>query len=84
MDDIKTLIIADSTIRNISLWQLKENLPEDEHNIIVRRFPGATADEMSFFIKDSLLRFRPKRLIIFGGCNDISYAKKKTERMNGT
>ena len=39
-----------------------------------RRHPGATADEMSNFIKDSINRFRPKRLIIFAGCNDVGRA----------
>ena len=76
-----TLIVADSTIRNISLSQLKENVSEKGEKIIVRRHPGATADEMSFFIKDSLRRYKPKRLIIFGGCNDVSFAStnNKTE-----
>ena len=71
-----TLIVTDSTIRNVYLSQLKENVSEDESKIIVRRHPGATADEMSYFIKDSLKRFQPKKLIIIGGCNDVSHASK--------
>ena len=31
---------------------------------------------MKHFIKDSLIRFSPSKLIIFAGCNDISRAKK--------
>ena len=56
-------------------------MSEKGEKIIVRRHPGATADEMSFFIKDSLRRYKPKRLIIFGGCNDESFAStnNKTE-----
>ena len=68
--------MADSTIRNVPLWQLKENLDSDEEDVIIRRHPGATADEMTHFMKDSLQRFRPNNLIIFGGCNDISRAFK--------
>ena len=41
---------------------------------LIRRHPGATADEMANFIKDSVSRFQPKRLIIFAGCNDIGRA----------
>ena len=40
----------------------------------MRRHPGSTADEMKHFIKDSLNRFRPQKLIVFGGCNDIGRA----------
>ena len=71
-----TLIVADSTIRNVKLWQLKENVSSTDSDIIIRRHPGATADEMKHFIKDSLIRFSPSKLIIFAGCNDISRAKK--------
>ena len=71
-----TLIVADSTIRNIHVGQLKDDISDDQKDIIIRRFPGATADEMKFFIKDSLARFCPKNLVIFGGCNDIGWADK--------
>ena len=71
-----TLIVADSTIRNIHVGQLQDDVGDDQKDIIIRRFPGATADEMKFFIKDSLARFCPKNLVIFGGCNDVGWADK--------
>ena len=48
----------------------------ENKDIIVRRHPGATADEMLCFIKDSVNRFRPTKLIIFAGCNDVSRAHR--------
>ena len=73
----QTLIIADSTIRNISPWQLKENVASEEKEIIIRRHPGSTADEMSHFCKDSIKRFRPNNLIIFAGTNDVGRAYRE-------
>ena len=75
----ETLIVADSTIRSVTLSDLRKNVSRDEGNILVRRHPGATADEMSFFMQDSLRQFKPNKLIIFGGCNDIGFAQKNNE-----
>ena len=67
-----TLVLADSTIGRIPVWQLKENIALGQENVIIKRHPGSTADEISHFSTKTLNDIRPDQVIVFAGTNDIS------------
>ena len=66
------MIISDSIPGKISIHQIKRNIDLREEEVIFKRYPGHTADEISHYASKPLQDVRPKRVIIVAGTNDIS------------
>ena len=66
------MIISDSIPVKIGRNQLIRNIDTNEEDVIFKKFPGHTADEISFYSSKSLEDSRPNRVIILAGTNDIS------------
>lgn len=41
-------------------------------NIIMKKFPGHTAEEIRFYCEHPLDKIRPEKVIIIAGTNDLS------------
>ena len=61
-----TVIAGDSIIQNIRGWNLSKT-----NKVVVKPFPGATAEDMQDFIKP-ILRKDPENIIIHVGTNDVN------------
>ena len=61
-----TVIAGDSIIQNIRGWSLSKT-----NKVVVKPFPGATAEDMQDFIKP-ILRKDPENIIIHVGTNDVN------------
>ena len=67
-----TLIVSDSMINRIHVNKLKNNIDFDCEDIILKKFSGATADEISHYVSHPLQMIQPSQMIIIAGTNDIS------------
>ena len=61
-----TVIAGDSIIQNIRGWSISKT-----NTVVVKPFPGATAEDMEDFIKP-ILRKDPENIIIHVGTNDVN------------
>ena len=68
----ETVIITDSTVGRLISKHLKDYIDEKEENIIMKKYPGHTADEMNYYCDKPLKSIKPKQVIIIAGTNDIS------------
>ena len=66
------MVISDSTPGKINIDQIRRNIDTDVEEVIFKRFPGHTADEISHYSTKPLLDVKPNRVIILAGTNDIS------------
>lgn len=67
-----TMIISDSIPGKINIHQIQNNIDLSAEEVIFKRFPGHTADEISYYAAKPLQDVKPKRVIIVAGTNDIS------------
>ena len=67
-----TLIVSDSMTNQIHVNKLKNNIDLDCEDIILKKFSGATADEISHYVSHPLQMIQPSQMIIIAGTNDIS------------
>ena len=67
-----TMIIADSTPGKININQIKRNIDTSEENVIFKRFPGHTADEISYYATKPLHDVKPNQVIVIAGTNSLS------------
>ena len=66
------MILTDSMSGRVSIKQVKKNINNDEEEVIFKRYPGGTADDISYYSVKPLQESKPKRVIIVAGTNDIS------------
>ena len=66
-----TMIISDSMSGRVHINQIKNNIDTDIEEVIFKRFPGHTADEISHYAAKPLKDNKPNRVIIVAGTNDI-------------
>ena len=50
----------------------KRNIDTDEENVIFKRFPGHTADELRHYASKPLFDEKPSQVIVIAGTNDIN------------
>lgn len=76
----KTVVFTGSS--SIRMWQdVGERFPN--HQIVNTGFGGSQASDLSYYIYDLILRFKPKKVFIYEGDNDI-FAKKKPNKIRRT
>ena len=51
---------------------IKRNIDTDEENVIFKRFPGHTADELRHYASKPLFDEKPSQVIVIAGTNDIN------------
>ena len=51
---------------------IKKNIGVNERAVVIKRFPGHTAEEMAFYASKPIGDKRPDRVIIIAGTNDIT------------
>jgi lysophospholipase L1-like esterase len=74
----ETIVFTGSS--SIRIWHnLQERFPE--HQIINSGFGGSQASDLLWYSQELILRFRPKKVFIYEGDNDISAGKRPKEIM---
>jgi lysophospholipase L1-like esterase len=68
----ETAFIVDSTIGRINSKQFNQYLDEQSERIIMKQFPGHTADEINYYSSLNLHTIQAKQAIIMCGGNDVS------------
>ncbi|MEO0528113.1 MAG: GDSL-type esterase/lipase family protein [Bacteroidota bacterium] len=72
----ETIVFTGSS--SVRLWKnLEEEFPE--HQIVNSGFGGSQAHNLLYFSEELILRFKPKKVFIYEGDNDISAKKKPRE-----
>ena len=66
------MIITDSMSGRVGIKQLQKNIDTNEEEVIYKKFPGGTADEISHYAAKPLQDTKPKRVILIAGTNDIA------------
>ena len=69
-----TMIIADSTPGKININHVKSNIDLSEENVIFKRFPGQTADEIAHYAPKPLSDSKPDQVVVIAGTNDLTRA----------
>ena len=71
--DLKTtMIVTDSMAGGVKAKCLKKNITGNNEQIIFRRFPGHTAEDIAFYVPKPLSDTKPDQVIIVAGTNDLS------------
>ena len=71
---LTTMIITDSMCGKVNINNIKENIDSSKEAVIFKRFPGHTAEEMSFYAPKPLHDCQPDQVVIVAGTNDLSQA----------
>ena len=66
-----TMIITDSMAGRVNIKQVNRNIDTNEEEVVFKRFPGHTADELSFYAPKPLHDTKPNQVVIIAGTNDI-------------
>ena len=67
-----TVVLSDSISGKVHANQINANIDTNVEEVIFKKFPGHTADEISHYAAKPLTYIKPKRVIIFAGTNDIA------------
>ena len=73
-----TLIFSDSTCRNIKTRALNQLIDTSKERVIVSQHPGATIEQLNYYVGYHLHKQKIDRLIIVAGINDLLYASNKS------
>ena len=71
-----TLIVTDSMTSRIRAKDIKQNINLNEENVIMKKFPGGTSEEVAYYAKYNIEKIRPSQVIAVAGTNDIAYDSK--------
>ena len=75
----ETIVFTGSS--SIRIWNdLQELFPD--HQIVNSGFGGSQASDLVHYAEDLILRFRPKKVFIYEGDNDVSEGKNSKEIMS--
>ena len=66
-----TMVLSDSMSGRVNIHQVRRNIDTSEEEIIFKRYPGHTADEIRHYAAKPLLDAKPNQVIIIAGTNDI-------------
>ena len=76
------MIICDSTPSRININQIKENIDLSEEEVIFKRFPGQTADEIGYYAPKPLRDVKPDQVVVIAGTNDMNRAVYSGKAIN--
>ena len=68
----ETVVLCDSTIGHTTSKQFNCYLEGKEEKIILKKFPGHTADEIKWYCDHPLKNIKPRQVIVIAGTNDIT------------
>ena len=68
------MILTDSMAGGIKMNNIKKNLGPEDRAVIIKRFPGHTAEEMAFYAPKPLNDKKPEQVIIIAGTNDLTHS----------
>lgn len=72
----ETIVFTGSS--SVRIWNdLQERFPE--HQIVNSGFGGSQASDLLYYSEEFILRFRPKKVFIYEGDNDVSEGKNAKE-----
>jgi hypothetical protein len=66
------MIVTDSMTGGVKANRIKQNIGEKDENIIFKRFPGHTAEEIAFYVSKPFCDNKPDRVVIVAGTNDLT------------
>ena len=66
------MILTDSMSGRVHINMIKRNIDTDEENVIFKRFPGHTADELRHYASKPLFDEKPSQVIVVAGINNIN------------
>ena len=69
---LNTLILSDSMIGNISTKLISEDIDGNYEKVIVKKYPGQTAQEIFSYSDYQFSTCKPDQVIIIAGSNDVS------------
>ena len=69
----QTIILSDSIPKGIRMWEFNKHLNGSKAHI--KAFPCATAKQLDYYSKPTLVEDAPDCLIIHVGCNDIAKSR---------
>ena len=73
----KTLIMTDSTCRNLRTNNLNTLINREREQIIVSKHPGATADQIHSYLDWWFTHEKPQALVVAAGANDLLYEDRE-------
>ena len=73
----KTLIMTDSTCRNLRTNNLNTLINREREQIIVSKHPGATADQIHSYLDWWFTHEKPQTLVVAAGANDLLYEDRE-------
>ena len=77
-----TLIVSDSMPTKINMSSIKSNINVREEGVIFKKFPGHTAEEISFYAPKPLSDHKPDRVVVIAGTNDLTRAMYEKSKVN--
>ena len=67
-----TMIVTDSMCGGVKVKDIKKNITGKDGKILFKRFPGHTAEEISFYVQKPLNDKKPDNVIVVAGTNDLA------------
>ena len=73
----RTLVLSDSTVRNIRKMDMKSLVNKKKEDVERSMHPGATSEQIGSYIDWWLTNYRPNRLVLCAGANDLLYENRR-------
>ena len=67
-----TMILTDSMAGGVKMSHVKRNIGIKDRGVVIKRFPGHTAEEMAYYAPKPLEDKKPDQVIIIAGTNDLT------------
>ena len=77
-----TLIVTDSMTGGVKAKAIKRNIGSKNDQVLFRRFPGHTAEDIAFYVSKPLSAEKPDNVIIVAGTNDLARASYEKEEID--
>ena len=78
----KTLILSDSSCRNIKTRNVNTLIDRKKEEMIVSQHPGANTEQLHHYMGYWTKQHRLEKIVIFAGTNDLLYENSKARREN--
>ena len=66
------MVFSDSMSGRVKRNEIRQNIDTNQEDVVFKKYPGHTADEMAYYAAKPMQDVRPNRVIIIAGTNDIS------------
>ena len=67
-----TMILTDSMAGGIKMNNIKRNVGVKDRGVVIKRFPGHTAEEIAYYAPKPLGDKKPDQVIVIAGTNDLT------------